>query len=106
MPSSVALFALSASREFGMRVAAELGQPLAGHEERLFEGGEHKARPLEIVRGRDVYVLQYLHATPDHGVDERLNRLLFMIDALKDAGAARVTAVTPYRDGSIAELNG
>ena len=96
MASSVALFALSASREFGTRVAAELGQPLAAHEERLFEDGEHKARPLESVRGRDVYVFQCLHATADQGVDERLNRMLFMIGALKDAGAGRVTALAPY----------
>ena len=96
MPSSVALFALTASRGFGAKVAAALGQPLADHEERLFEDGEHKARPLESVRGRDAYVLQCLHATPDHGVDERLTRMLFMIAALKDAGAARITAIAPY----------
>jgi ribose-phosphate pyrophosphokinase len=87
---------LNASRAFGERVAAALGRPLAAHEERLFEDGEHKTRPLESVRGRDVYVLQCLHATPEHGVDERLNRMLFTIGALKDAGATRVTAVAPY----------
>jgi ribose-phosphate pyrophosphokinase len=96
MTESLALLALNASRDFGERVAETLGLPLTAHEERLFEDGEHKARPLESVRGRDVYVLQCLHATPEHGVDERLNRLLFMIAALKDAGAARVTAVVPY----------
>ncbi|HXV24162.1 MAG TPA: ribose-phosphate pyrophosphokinase [Alphaproteobacteria bacterium] len=96
MTNRPALIALNASRGFGERVAAALDLPLSAHEERLFEDGEHKARPLESVRGRDVYVLQCLHATPEHGVDERLNRLLFMIAALKDAGAARVTAVVPY----------
>jgi phosphoribosylpyrophosphate synthetase len=35
-----------------------LGVMLARHEEREFEDGEHKARPLENVRGKDVYVIQ------------------------------------------------
>ena len=45
MNESLALLALNASRAFGERVAAALGRPLAAHEERLFEDGEHKTRP-------------------------------------------------------------
>ncbi len=48
----IAVFGLSASRAFAEGVAAALGVPLAAHEERAFEDGEHKARPLESVRGR------------------------------------------------------
>ena len=33
-------------------------------EEREFEDGEHKARPLTSVRGRDVYLVQSLHGGP------------------------------------------
>lgn len=90
------LFALDASRALGEAVARALGEPLARHEERAFEDGEHKARPLEEVGGRDVFVLQNLHAGPDQGANDKLVRLLFFIATLKDAGAARVTAVTPY----------
>ena len=90
------LFALQASAEFGSAVAAALGQPLAAHEEREFEDEEHKARPLESVRGADVFVLQSLHSGPQQSANDKLCRLLFFIGALKDAGAARVTAVTPY----------
>jgi len=90
------LFALSASVELGTAVAAELRQSLAAHEERDFEDGEHKARPLEAVNGADVYVVQSLHSGPQQSANDKLCRLLFFIGALKDAGAARVTAVTPY----------
>ena len=45
------LFAPLASREFGERVAAALGTALSPMEEREFEGGEHKTRPLVSVRG-------------------------------------------------------
>ena len=40
------LFALEATAEFGVAVAQKLGLPLAPHEERGFEDGEHKVRPL------------------------------------------------------------
>ena len=53
--------------------------PLALHEEREFEDGEHKARPLETVRGRDVYVIQTLHGDADQSANDKLCRLLFFI---------------------------
>lgn len=90
------LFALDASRAFGETVAGELGVSLAPHEERRFEDGEHKARPLASVRGRDAYVVQSLHGGPDESVNDKLVKLLFFAGALRDARAARVTAVIPY----------
>jgi ribose-phosphate pyrophosphokinase len=90
------LFALQATAELGNSIAQALGQPLAVHEERNFEDGEHKARPLENVRDADVYVVHSLHGGPTASANDKLCRLLFFIGALKDAGAARVTAVAPY----------
>jgi ribose-phosphate pyrophosphokinase len=94
--SRLRLFALKASAELGHAIAEALGQPLAAHEEREFEDGEHKTRPLDSVRDRDVYVIQSLHGGPAESGNDKLVRLLFFIGALKDAGAARVTAVAPY----------
>jgi ribose-phosphate pyrophosphokinase len=90
------LFALEATAELGGAVARALGCGLAAHEERAFEDGEHKARPLEPVRNADVYVVQSLHSGPSDSANDKLCRLLFFVGALKDAGAARVTAVVPY----------
>ncbi len=90
------LFALNATADLGSMIAAALGEPLAEHEEREFEDGEHKARPLQSVRGADVFVLQSLHGGPDQSANDKLCRLLFFIGALKDAGASRVTALVPY----------
>lgn len=90
------LFALDDSRGFGEAVSQHLGMTLASHEEREFEDGEHKARPLVSVRGRDVYVLANLAGDSHKSANDRLCKLLFFIGALKDAGAARVTAVVPY----------
>ncbi len=92
----ISLFALDASRDFGERVGAHLGIPLSAHEEREFEDGEHKARPLVNVRGKDVFVIQSIYSDARQSVNDKLCRLLFFIGCLKDAAAARVTAVVPY----------
>ena len=92
----LSLFALNASREFGERVAGALGVPLVPHEEREFEDGEHKARPLESVRGRDVFVVVSLYGDEHQSVNDKLVRLLFFVGALRDASAGRITAVIPY----------
>lgn len=90
------LFALGDSQDLGKRVAAALGTTLTPHEEREFEDGEHKARPLAEVSGGDIYVLHALHGGPEQSPNDKLCRLLFFLGALRDAGAARVTAVIPY----------
>jgi ribose-phosphate pyrophosphokinase len=90
------LFALQATADLGKAVARVLGCELASHEERSFEDGEHKVRPLDTVAGANVYVVQSLHSGPSESANDKLCRLLFFIGALKDAGAASVTAVVPY----------
>jgi len=96
MTDMLRFFALHGSDELGGAVAAALGEPIAAHEEREFEDGEHKSRPLVTVRGADVFVLHSLHGDREQSANDKLCRLLFFIGALKDAGAARVTALTPY----------
>jgi len=94
--NSLVVFAVNASREFGERVAQALGQALGAHEEREFEDGEHKIRPLESVRGKDVFVIQSLYSDPAQSANDKLCRMLFFLGALRDAGADRITAVMPY----------
>jgi ribose-phosphate pyrophosphokinase len=90
------IFAPAASAALGGRVAAALGLEPAPLEEREFEFGEHKVRPLESVRDRDVYVLQCLRGDASTSANDRLCRALFLVGALKDAGAARVTPCFSY----------
>jgi ribose-phosphate pyrophosphokinase len=94
--SPLRVFALNASGEFGGNVAAALDIPLSEHEEREFEDGEHKIRPLENVRGTDVFVIHSLVSDDTQSVNDKLVRFLFMLGAVRDAAAARVTAVAPY----------
>jgi ribose-phosphate pyrophosphokinase len=96
MNESPVLFALGQSTELGAKVASAMNMQLAPLEEREFDDGEHKTRPLVNVRDRDVYVLHSLHGRGGHSVDQKLIRLLFFAGALKDASAGRVTALVPY----------
>ncbi len=90
------LFAINESQPFGELMARHLGVELSPLEERGFDDGEHKIRPLISVRGKDVYVLHSLHGGPVESPNDKLCKLLFLISALRDNGAARVTALVPY----------
>jgi len=90
------IFALDHSKEFGEKVAERLGIALSKHEERSFDDGEHKIRPLENIRNRDVFVIQSLYSDSDAVINEKLCRLLFFIGAAREGCAQRITAVCPY----------
>ena len=90
------VFSTGAGRALGARVCQELDIVPARFEERIFEDGEHKTRPLESVRGRDVYLVESLYAEAGISVNDKLVRALFAIAGLRDAGARRVTMVAPY----------
>ena len=92
----LSFFALQGSRDLAERIAGRLEIALAQHEERSFEDGEHKTRPLQDVRGHDVFVLHSLHGDSGETGNDKLCRLLFFCGALRDDDAASVTAVTPY----------
>jgi ribose-phosphate pyrophosphokinase len=94
--SGIRLFGLGASRVQAEAIASVLGIAPCDQEEREFEDGEHKARPLESMRGDDVYVMHSLYADTQQSVNDKLCRLLFFLATVRDHGAARVTAVTPY----------
>jgi ribose-phosphate pyrophosphokinase len=92
----VTVFSLEDGQPLLERICGHLGIAPGRHEEREFEDGEHKIRPLESVRGRDVYVVESLYGDGLLSVNDRLVRVLFFLATLRDAGARRVTAVAPY----------
>ncbi len=94
--SNVCIVGLSESHGMARAVAARAGLPLAAIEERRFEGGEFKLRPLESMRGRTTFVLQSLASSAEYPTAERLVRLLFLLHGLKDAGAGARIALVPY----------
>src|SRR5438128_1116546 len=74
------------------KIAQCLGDPLGKITLQNFPDGEFLARIDEDVRGRDVFVVQ----PTCHPVNENVMELLMILDSLKRASAARITAVLPY----------
>lgn len=90
------LFALDADKTLAHALAADLDESLAAHEDRTFEDGEHKLRPLVDPRGDDCYVLASLHGDPQASPQDKLVALLAFMATLRDHGARRITAAVPY----------
>ena len=90
------LFALRGSQLLASAIAKAIGIELDPLEERDFEDGEHKTRPLISVRGEDVYVVHSLQGDGAESANDKLCKLLFFVAACREHGAARVTAVVPY----------
>src|SRR5437899_8503239 len=74
------------------KIAQCLGDTLGKITLQNFPDGESWARIDEDVRGRDVFVVQ--PTCPP--VNENIMELLVILDSLKRASAARITAVLPY----------
>jgi ribose-phosphate pyrophosphokinase len=89
-------YALSESHDLASAISGEALLPLAQLEERNFEDGEFKLRPLQSVRGRTVYVVQTLAGDANYSVADRLVRLMFLLNGLRDAGATQRIVLVPY----------
>jgi len=62
-----------------------------------FKNEETRIEIGENVRGSEAFVVQSICKSPNgNGVNDALMELLLMIDALRRASAARITAVIPY----------
>ena len=90
------IFATDTDPTFASALAADLDETLAAHEDRAFEDGEHKLRPLVDPRGDDAYVVASLHGDARASPHDKLCALLSFMATLRDHGARRVTAVVPY----------
>ncbi|HZU28977.1 MAG TPA: ribose-phosphate pyrophosphokinase [Bryobacteraceae bacterium] len=86
------VFTGSANPVLAQKICGALGCTLGAASVKTFSDGEIHLQVQENVRGADCFVVQPT-STP---VDHHLMELLLMIDALKRASAARITAVLPY----------
>jgi len=90
--NSIMLFSGNANPQLAQEIAGYLKLPLGQATVNRFSDGESQVEILENARGRDVFVIQPTCApTNDHVME-----LCMMLDALKRASAARITAVIPY----------
>ncbi len=86
------VFSGNAHPALASAIADYLGIPLGKCEVFQFSNENTFVRILENVRERDTFIVQPLSSP----VNNNLVELLIMIDAMKRASAARITAVIPY----------
>ena len=86
------LFSGNANQQLAQEIADYLGMRLGQAEVSQFSDGEVFVQINENVRGADVFAIQPTCPPVNH----HLMELLIMIDALRRASAARITAVIPY----------
>ena len=86
------IFSGSAHPELARRICDSIYQPLGDSTSVSFSDGESKVRINEDIRGRDVFLVQPTCAPANQHIME----LLIMVDAVRRASAARITAVIPY----------
>lgn len=86
------LVAGSSVVDLATEVARLVGVPLLERRIDRFPDGEMYVRLGQSVRGRDAYVLQSTCAP----VNDNLFELLLLLDTLRRASAARITAIIPY----------
>jgi ribose-phosphate pyrophosphokinase len=92
MDGRLQVFAGNGNRALAEDIMGVLEAPLGRAVVGCWRNGETRVKLEENVRGSDVFVIQSL-ADP---VNHHLMELLIMIDAIRRASAARVTAVIPY----------
>ncbi len=88
----IKIFACNSNRTLAEEIAQKLGMTLGSAEVEKFSDGEISVKINETIRGADVYIIQ----STSSPVNDSLMELLIMIDAMKRASAARITAVMPY----------
>ena len=86
------IFSGNSNPELARKICDYLNVPLGGEKVKRFSDGEIQIEIDENVRSRDVFIIQSTCCP----VNENLVELLLMIDALKRASAASITAVIPY----------
>ncbi|TLM66421.1 MAG: ribose-phosphate pyrophosphokinase [Deltaproteobacteria bacterium] len=92
MLSELKIFTGNSNPLLAREICDDLGLPLSKATVKTFSDGEIMVEIGENVRGRDVFVVQSTCAP----ANQNLMELLVMVDALKRASAARITAVIPY----------
>jgi ribose-phosphate pyrophosphokinase len=89
---NVMVFSGNANPELSQAIAARLNLQLGKAAVGKFSDGEVMVEVIDSVRGKDVFIVQ----PTCNPANDNLMELLVMVDAIRRASAARITAVIPY----------
>lgn len=88
----IKIFTANSNRPVAEQIVSSLGLTLGKSDVSTFSDGEISVSLHESVRGSDCFIVQ----STCEPVNNNIMELLIMIDAMKRASAARITAVIPY----------
>lgn len=89
---NLSIFSGNANRKLALDICRHLRIPLGDAQVSQFSNENIFVKVNENVRGHDVFVIQPFSSPVNRSIME----LMIMLDALKRASAARITAVIPY----------
>ena len=89
---NVMVFSGNANPELSQAIATRLNLQLGKAAVGKFSDGEVMVEVVDSVRGKDVFIVQ----PTCNPANDNLMELLVMVDAIRRASAARITAVIPY----------
>src|SRR5690606_10940432 len=92
MDGRLQIFTGNGNRQLADDISRSIEAPLGRAIVTQWRDGETRVKLEENVRGSDVFVIQSMSNPTNHHIME----MLIMIDAIRRASAARVTAVIPY----------
>jgi ribose-phosphate pyrophosphokinase len=92
MHDRIRIFSGNSNPSLAEKICQNLALPLGKAKVRTFSDGEIMVEIGENVRGRDIYIIQSTCAPTNNNLME----LLIIMDALRRASAATITAVIPY----------
>ncbi|NVN99567.1 MAG: ribose-phosphate pyrophosphokinase [Geobacteraceae bacterium] len=92
MHDRIRIFSGNSNPSLAESIAQNLNLPLGKAKVKTFSDGEIMVEIQENVRGRDIYIIQSTCSPTNNNLME----LLIIMDALRRASAATITAVIPY----------
>lgn len=88
----IKIFTANSNPRVANQISQALGLPIGKSDVSTFSDGEICVSLHESVRGSDCFIVQ----STCYPVNDNIMEMLIMIDAMKRASAARITAVIPY----------
>ena len=94
------VFGMDGFEDFARKVAKSLGTALTQRQEKLFCDGEPYIKSVTgkegNVRSADCYIISSLFTDNKQSVNDKFIKMLYFVGSLRDAGASRITLITPF----------
>lgn len=96
LPQDALIFSGGSNLDLATKIAEELKVPLANLQIDRFADGEISIKYGQLLRGKDIFLIQPICTTAFGSVNDHLMELILEVDAAKRASVEDITVVIPY----------